>query len=94
MNLEKYAKYEERSVYEVWDGLDFHESFETAEEAQSYIEGAEYPEQYDWQIIENFVEVKVYDFPENERTWNNAFIMNLVNYKDGLKWNIKKEISF
>ena len=75
MNLEKYAKYEGRSVYEVWDGLDFHESFETAEEAQSYIEGAEYPEQYDWQIIENFVEVKVYDFPENERTWNNAFMI-------------------
>lgn len=64
MNLERYARHEERTVYEVWDGDDFHDMFATIEDAQDYIDEAEYPE--DYEIIEALDEVKVYDLPEKD----------------------------
>ena len=66
MNLERYARYEERTIYEVWDGADYHTTFGTAEQAQAYIDGTEYPEEYDYKIIEELIEVKVYDLPERD----------------------------
>ena len=66
VNLERYTRYEERTIYEVWDGMEYHTTFGTVELAQAYIDGAEYPEEYDYRIVEELIKVKVYDFPERE----------------------------
>ena len=67
MNLERYAKHEERPIFEVWNGMDLLETFDSIDEARAYIRSAKYSEEEDYDIVRDTIEVKVYDLPEQDR---------------------------